>query len=67
MKKFATVIAILATYIFVCGLFYLFGAFYSISFDPVKWSEKCRFFVIFMWFTVTILTGIICAYHLDEE
>lgn len=67
MKKFVTLIAILAMYIFVCGIFYLFGAFYSISFNPAKWPEGCRFTVIFMWFTVTILAGAIGSYHLDNE
>lgn len=67
MKTFVKLIVILAAYIFLCGLFYLFGAFYSLSFSPAKWPEGCRFAVIYIWFVITILAGGIGSYHLDKK
>ena len=58
MKTFVKLIVILAAYIFLCGLFYLFGAFYSASFDPAKWSETCRFSVVVMWFLTILLVNV---------
>ena len=54
MKTFVKLIAILAVYILLCGLFYIFGAFYSVSFDPVKWYEGCRVFVVLAWVIITV-------------
>ena len=62
MKTFVKLIAILAVYILLCGLFYIFGAFYSVSFDPVKWHEGCRVFVVFAW---VILTGSLVGVVID--